>query len=216
MKDYKLYIFDWDGTLMDSVGRIVSSMQSAAKDVGLLEPTENQVKNIIGLSLSEASLGLFPTLNKSTENSLIERYKRHYLELDDTPTPLFPHVEQLLTLLTENNKLLAVATGKGREGLERVFKVSNIKHYFNASRCGDECKSKPHPEMIEQLLNELNVLPEDALMIGDSTHDLSMAKKAKVDRLGVSFGVHQHSDLKQFTPIAIVDSYHEFIDLFTQ
>ncbi len=209
MNHYKLIIFDWDGTVMDSVARIVSSMRAAAKDVGLPIPMPEQVKNIIGLSLPEANNILFPTKNAEQELLLIERYKKHYTELDNTPTPLFDHATQLFSDLLARNKYLAVATGKGRDGLERIFKATGTKHFFHSSRCAKECQSKPHPDMIEQILAELDVKPEDAVMIGDTIHDMGMAQNANVDRIGVTFGVHDRQTLNEFSPVATVDSYQE-------
>ncbi|MCO4797606.1 MAG: HAD-IA family hydrolase [Colwelliaceae bacterium] len=213
MNHYKLVIFDWDGTVMDSVGRIVSSMRSAAKDVELTIPTTDQVKNIIGLSLPEATNILFPDSDNVQAESLRLRYKEHYIEIDDTPTPLFNYAEQLFSELLTQDKLLAVATGKGRDGLERIFEATKTKHYFHASRCAKECQSKPHPEMLEQILNELNIHPKEAVMIGDTVHDMAMAKNANVDRIGVSYGVHDHQTLSQFQPKAIVNSLNELADL---
>lgn len=213
MNHYKLVIFDWDGTVMDSVGRIVSSMCSAAQDVELTIPTAEQVKNIIGLSLPEATKILFPDSNDHQAELLRLRYKKHYIEIDDTPTPLFNYAEQLFSELLGQDKLLAVATGKGRDGLERIFKATNTKHYFHTSRCAKECQSKPHPEMLEQILQELNIHNKEAVMIGDTVHDMAMAKNAKVDRIGVSYGVHDHQTLSQFQPKAIVNSLNELADL---
>lgn len=213
MHHYKLVIFDWDGTVMDSVGRIVSSMRSAAKDVSLPIPTAKQVKNIIGLSLPEATKLLFPTSDDAQTKSLRLSYKQHYIEIDDTPTPLFPYAEELFIDLLAEDKYLAVATGKGRDGLERIFKETNTKHYFHTSRCAKECQSKPNPDMLEQILAELTIHPSEAVMIGDTIHDMSMARNANVDRIGVSFGVHDHKALSKFQPKAIVNSLHDLANL---
>jgi phosphoglycolate phosphatase len=213
MHHYKLIIFDWDGTVMDSVGRIVSSMRSAAKDVSLPIPSDEHVKSIIGLSLPEATKILFPTSDDNQAELLRLSYKHHYIEIDDTPTPLFTYAEQLFADLLAQDKYLAVATGKGRDGLERIFKETNTKHYFHASRCAKECQSKPHPDMLEQILSELNIHPNDAVMVGDTIHDMSMAKNANVDRIGVSYGVHDHQALNKFQPKAIVNSLNELANL---
>jgi len=213
MHKYKLVIFDWDGTVMDSVGRIVSSMRSAAKEAELTIPNEEQVKNIIGLSLPEAAKVLFPQLPEHKENQLIMHYKRHYTELDQTPSPMFENAIQLFENLLERNKYLAVATGKGRAGLERVWEATSSKQYFSTSRCAQECQSKPHPEMLFQIMDELSILPSEAVMIGDTIHDMAMAKNAKVDRIGVTFGVHDHKTLSAFEPKAIVNSMLELQQL---
>lgn len=209
MHHYKLVIFDWDGTVMDSVGRIVSSMKSAAKDNSFSVPSDEQVKNIIGLSLPEATEILFPGRTIEQAELLRLSYKKHYVEVDQTPTPLFDNATNLFTQLLDQNKYLAVATGKGRDGLERIFKDTNTGHYFHTSRCAKECQSKPHPEMLEQILTELSILPHEAVMIGDTVHDMAMAKNANIDRIAVTYGVHDRDTLNEYQPKAIVDSLHE-------
>lgn len=198
---------------MDSVARIVSSMRSAAKDVGLKVPTDQQVKDIIGLSLPQATQRLFPNTIEEKASLLHLRYKKHYIELDDTPTPLFSHAEQLFSDLLSQGKLLAVATGKGREGLDRLLRLTDTKQYFHSSRCASECQSKPHPEMLYQLLDEFSLQSHEAVMIGDSVHDLSMAEKANVDSIGVSYGVHDYQALSQHKPKAIVNSLRELSEI---
>lgn len=209
MKDYKLVIFDWDGTLMDSVDRIVSSMQSAAKTVGLDVPSNHAVKQIIGLSLTTALETLFVEITPEQIDSMLVQYKYQYLEGDNTPTPLFDNALSLLTELQQKSKLLAVATGKGREGLNRVLKVSETSHFFHTTRCAGEMPSKPDPTMLNSILEELDIAPNEAIMIGDTSHDLGMAQNAEIDSIGVTFGVHDTQVLEQFNPKAIVHSLSE-------
>ena len=206
MQDYKLVIFDWDGTLMDSVDRIVSSMQSAAKVVGLVIPSNDEVKQIIGLSITEALQQLFAGITSEDTEAMRLQYKHQYQEIDDTPTPLFDNAINLLTQLKQKDKLLAVATGKGREGLNRVLTMSETVDYFHTTRCAGEMPSKPNPEMLTSILSELNVAPHEAIMIGDTSHDLKMAQNAGVDSIGVTFGVHGKDVLEQYNPKAVVDS----------
>ena len=206
---YQLIIFDWDGTLMDSIKRIVSSVQAAAKNCLLNVPDNSQVRNIIGLSLPQAMKTLFPNINGSDTAKLIEQYKHQFVEVNDTPMPLFIDTIAVLNTLTQHDKILAVATGKGREGLQRVFKQTQTGHYFKASRCADEVSSKPSPDMLLSLLDELRIEKDLALMVGDSKYDLQMAKTAGVDCVGVTFGVHNRSELSQYRPKAIVDSLTE-------
>lgn len=205
LSKYELIIFDWDGTLMDSVGRIVSSMKGVAKELSLPHPSEIDVKDIIGLSLNEASNRLFPEACDATKDRIKLAYKKHYIELDNTPTPLFDGAHETLSALKDSGKTLSVATGKGRDGLNRVMMESKATHYFSATRSADECASKPSPEMIDTLLQELNIRPEKAVMIGDSALDMEMAKNAGVDRIGVSYGAHDRDKLKIYEPIAIID-----------
>jgi len=212
MQNYQLIIFDWDGTLMDSVARIVSSLQGAARATSLEQPCFDSAKQVIGLSLPKAMQTLFPD-EQHLHEQLMGQYKHHYRELDTTPTPLFEHAHELLHGLKDAQKLLAVATGKGRSGLERVWQQSNTGHYFHASRCADESVSKPHPDMVHSLLSELSVAPEQAIMIGDTSFDLEMAQRAGVDSIGVTHGVHSNEALSQYGPKAIVDSLPELAQL---
>ncbi|HCM48463.1 MAG TPA: HAD family hydrolase [Colwellia sp.] len=209
MTEYKLVIFDWDGTLMDSIARIVSSMQAAAHHCQLTIPTVNSVKNTIGLSLPKVLDILFPGASKTDITALLEQYKFQYVEGNSTPAPLFEHALLLLKALTDNDKLLAVATGKGREGLQRVFSASQTEHFFHASRCADEARSKPDPQMLLSLLAELSIAPEQAVMIGDTSYDMQMAQASGIDRIGITLGVHGREILNKFQPIAIVDSLAE-------
>ncbi|MEW6982743.1 HAD family hydrolase [Colwelliaceae bacterium 6471] len=216
MHQYKLVVFDWDGTLMDSIGRIVSSMQSAAKAVLLESPSDEQVKSIIGMSLPKAMSVLFPQSTHEQSERLVAQYKEYYVDLDPTPTPLFDNAIALLEQLRQQNKLLAVATGKGRNGLERVLKASNTDHLFHGYRCGDEVSSKPAPDMLTSLLQEFAIEPHEAVMIGDSTLDMEMAHNAGVDRIGVTLGVHDEHKLSKFAPKAIVNSLHELQKLLVR
>ncbi len=213
MQHYKLVIFDWDGTLMDSVDRIVSCMQSAAQIVGLSIPSNDEVKQIIGLSIPEALQTLFTGITDEQIDIMRLQYKHQYLEGDNTPTPLFEHAINLLSQLKQENKLLAVATGKGREGLDRVLDVSETSHFFHTTRCAGEMRSKPDPQMLHSILTELDIAPHEAIMIGDTSHDLKMAQNAGVDSIGVTFGVHDKQVLEQYSPKRVVDSLSELHQL---
>ena len=209
--DIALVVFDWDGTVMDSVGRIVSSMRSAAELSGLVVPTEHQVKQIIGLSLDPVFDILFPGINATQRQTVFEHYRDQYLSHDHPPTPLFEGAEQVMQELKQQGMLLAVATGKARKGLKRMFEETGLEPYFTTSRCADEAQSKPHPEMIISLLHELGIQPERALMVGDSLLDLTMAANAGIDSIGVTYGAHSEAVLRQAKPIALIDSPQQLL-----
>lgn len=209
MTNYKLVIFDWDGTLMDSVSRIVSSVQAAANSLNIEPPTNDEGKSIIGLSLDEAVEQLFPHVSEKIKRQLAEQYSHQYLHVNEIPAPLFENVLSLLKRLKEHNVLIAVATGKNRQGLNRVIEATQTQRYFDATRTATECKSKPNPEMITSLLTQLNIKPSEAVMIGDTSFDMEMALNANVDRVGVSFGAHTVDVIKSYQPKVIVNSYSE-------
>jgi phosphoglycolate phosphatase len=189
-------------------------MQFAALECGLEKPSNIATKGIIGLSLSEAIQVLYPRTPLKVEQQLIREYKKQYREVNVTPSPLLDDVHSLLAHLKNQGRLLAVATGKAREGLTRVWHETDMAGYFNSSICSDEAHSKPHPQMLERLLHEFNLAPEQALMVGDSKHDLKMAANAKVDSIGVTMGVDDRHELIKYNPKAIVDSLKELHELF--
>lgn len=208
-----LVVFDWDGTVMDSVGRIVSSMRTAAEKTELIVPSEFAVKQIIGLSLDPAFDVLFPGVSDKQRQQLFDHYRDQYLIHDTTPTPLFAGVEQVLKQLKEQNVLLAVATGKARKGLSRMFADTGLAQYFDTSRCADEAQSKPHPDMLQQILQQLGVKAGQAVMVGDTSHDMKMAQAINMPRVGVTHGVHDREVLSQFAPKAIIDSIPQLLQV---
>ncbi len=209
---YQLLIFDWDGTLMDSEARIVACMEAACKDLELPSRGKTAIRNIIGLGLEEAVRTLFPDQHSVTHRQLVERYRHHFLVADTTPSPLFPGVRSMLEELRERGYWLAIATGKGRAGLEKVLRESGLEELFLATRCASDTASKPNPLMLHQLLDELGMGPEHALMIGDTEYDLQMAQNANVAGVAVTYGVHPRERLLQYAPIACIDSITELRD----
>jgi phosphoglycolate phosphatase len=208
-RQFDLIVFDWDGTLMDSEAKIVRCMQAAAVDTGIPDPGADAIRNIIGLGLNEAMLALFPDQTAARRTDLIERYRVHFLELDATDMPLFPGVAQGLTQLVEQGYLLAIATGKARRGLNRVLDDTGMRHLFVSSRCADEAFSKPHPQMLEDILDATGIDTGRALMVGDTVYDMEMARSAKVAALAVSYGVHDRGRLLESGALACLDSFPE-------
>lgn len=207
---YQCIIFDWDGTLMDSAGKIVNTMQEAARRSDLVVPSTKEVENIIGISLAPAIKQLFQLECDEKAQNVVNHYKDIFVNSDQTPCPLFNGVEGLLDELHRTVKL-AVATGKARRGLERAWTNTNTKHYFIDSCCADEAQSKPSPDMLFQILERQKLSPKDCLMVGDTSYDMQMAQDAGMDRIGVSFGVHSVDVLSQFSPKAIINSPLELL-----
>lgn len=208
-REFKLLVFDWDGTLMDSEARIVSCVHAAARDMAIESPADDRVRDIIGLGLKEALEKLFPGTDDSFKERFIDHYRHYFLHEDSTPSLLFPHALEVLNSLAGENYLLAVATGKGRPGLNKVLAETGLQSLFHATRCADETFSKPHPEMLIQIMDELGVEPSDTLMIGDTEYDLQMAINAGTHGLGVSYGVHTVERLNQFNPLGCLDDIAE-------
>ncbi len=206
---FKLLIFDWDGTLMDSVMRIVACVQASAEDLSLPVPAESAARDIIGLGLDEAMARLFPESDAKEKSRVVERYRHHYLFANKIPTPLFDGAYEVVEKLQSEGYLLAVATGKGRTGLNRVLDQSKLGQLFHTTRSVDEARSKPDPDMLLQILDELGVDADKALMIGDTEYDMNMANNAGVKALGVSYGVHDKQRVLACSPLACVDNIAE-------
>lgn len=205
-KRYDLIVFDWDGTLVDSTQAIVESVQLASEDVGLPMPTDEAARSIIGLELVAAIDALFEGLSEAQMQTLVERYRYHYL-VRDHAVPLFEGVADAMNGLETQGFMLGVATGKTRRGLERAMANTSLKPYFLATRCADECHSKPHPQMLHELMGELGVEAERTLMVGDTPYDLQMARNARVDSLAVSYGAQPLEALLPHAPLAHFDRF---------
>lgn len=205
---YELIVFDWDGTLLDSAGAIVRSIQAACADLDLPVPDDARARHVIGLGLADAMRHAVPDLRPEDTQAMVDRYRFHYLSGDHALT-LFPGVPEMLARLREAGHLLAIATGKSRLGLERALDHSGLRPLFHASRCADECHSKPHPQMLDELSAEFGVHPASTVMIGDTSHDLLMARNAGVDALAVTYGAHPHDHLLDHAPLACLHDVAE-------
>ena len=213
MQYYDLIVFDWDGTLMDSASAIVNSIRAASRDAGFPVPSQDDARHVIGLGLMEAMAYLFPEAQQAECERLSACYKQHYLKAVDEGIHLFEGAEDTVRYLKDKH-LLAVATGKSRRGLDSAFEITGIGHLFDASRCADESFSKPHPAMLLELMERLNVAPNRTLMIGDTTHDLQMAANAGVDALALCHGAHTRSALTELAPLACLNDFTELRSWF--
>ena len=215
MKDrYELIVFDWDGTLSDSVGWIVTCLQQAARETGLTPPDDRAARSIIGLSLQGAMDLLYPGAPETTAQQLLTHYRRAYYDRSGQPIPLFAGVDAMLSTFRERGYQLAVATGKARSGFDRALDESGTRSVFHATRCADETASKPHPRMVDELLAELAVPRHRALLVGDSLHDLLMARNAGVDAIAVSCGANTAEELAELSPLACLESAADLLNLF--
>lgn len=206
---YRLLIFDWDGTLADSEQRIVAAARSAIDRLDLPARSHEQVRAIIGLAMSEACQVLFPGMRKSQESRFVACYREYYLRNTGTRVPLFPGAEATLRGLAAQRYQLAVATGKGRRGLDRDIASHGLATLFSTTRCADDAPSKPHPQMLEDIMKELDAASDETLMIGDTAYDMEMARNAGVATVAVTCGVHDRERLLEFDPLALLDSIAE-------
>jgi len=207
--DYKLLIFDWDGTLADSIGRIVEAMRTAAHLSDLAARDDFSIKGIIGLGLPEAIRTLYPEISPSLMTAFRDHYAQSYIALEAEPSPLFAGVVQSLEAFRVQGYQLAVATGKSRRGLDRVLSAHGWEDYFEITRAADETASKPDPLMLHEILRHCDVAPEEALMIGDSSFDLLMARNAGMDSVAVGYGAQSLASLREFEPRLAIESFPE-------
>lgn len=208
-----LFIFDWDGTISDSTDKIAECLAEAIEELGLPERTVEERKNIIGLGLSEAILTLFPDLNESRVRKMRDAYSKHYLIKDHNPSPLFPGSKETMDALKDAGHSIAVATGKSRRGLDRILDRLNLQAYFHGTRCADETASKPDPQMVLELIAELNFAADQCVLVGDTEYDLEMASRAGVRSVGVDYGAHHVSRLEKHSPIMLISEFSELLKL---
>jgi phosphoglycolate phosphatase len=202
-------VFDWDGTLMDSVGRIVRCLQLARAELGADPRSDDQMRDIIGLGVREATLTLYPGVDDAFVAAFTQAYRRYYLEIDVTPTPLHANAEAVLSELAARGYQLGIATGKSRRGLDEALAATGLTRFFDATATADEHPSKPHPGMLAHVLGQLGVAPDDAVMVGDSVFDLEMANNLAVRGIGITHGVHDATRLQRCRPAALIGALSE-------
>ena len=209
---YELVVFDWDGTLMDSIGRILECLRDMCHDLDLEVPSEQACRDIIGLSLPAAVNQLFPRISATSQEALQLRYRHHFQRRADEPLPLFDGIEQLLETLHGRGVQLAVATGKSRAGLDRMLAQTGLGRFFSHTRTADEAQSKPHPDMLQQLLHVTGIDARNSMMVGDSKLDLMMANSAGLAAVGVSYGAHGEQKLLSCEPKAVIHTPLELLN----
>lgn len=205
---FKMVVFDWDGTLLDSTGMITKGIRHACLVAGLEDPGQQAASYVIGMGLAQALRHAAPKATEHQLTVLIDAYKSFYLS-QDQDLALFSGVVPLLKALNEMGVICTVATGKSRPGLNRAMENTGTARYFMGSRCADECHSKPHPQMLLELIDEFCVDPEHVLMIGDTTHDLNMAHAAGVQALAVQTGAHSAEMLSAVPHLQAFESINE-------
>ena len=205
---FELLVFDWDGTLVDSAPTIVACIQEACRDLGLVVPDDARASHVIGLGLQDALAHAIPGLAPSEYGRVVERYRHHFL-LRDPQVSLFAGTREMIASLHDSGHLLAIATGKSRAGLSRALGTTGLARLFAATRCADQCASKPAPDMLCELMTELDVAPGRTLMIGDTVHDLQMAANAGVAAVAVCHGAHPRDNLAAHRPLGCVQDTKE-------
>ncbi len=205
---FDLVVFDWDGTLFDSTALIVHSIQAACRDLGLPVPDDERASWVIGLSLHGAMAHAVPTITPAQIPQMVERYRFHYIARQHDLT-LFPGVLDMLHALKQRHHWLAVATGKSRAGLDEALHAVELRGVFDGTRTADETRSKPDPQMLNELMRQFGTTSERTLMVGDTTHDLQLAANAGAPSIAVSYGAHQPSEFAAHAPLFVARTVAE-------
>lgn len=207
-RQFDLIAFDWDGTLFDSTAIIARCIQAAVRDVGGAEPSLEQASYVIGMGLAQALAHAAPDVSPDLYPQLSARYRHHYFAAQHDIS-MFPGVLDLLSELKARGYILSVATGKSRRGLDAALASTTLVGVFDGSRTADETASKPDPLMLRELMAEFEVAPERTLMVGDTTHDLQMARNAGCPSVGVSYGAHDSRAFADLAPRFVAHSVAE-------
>lgn len=205
----RLVIFDVDGTLVDSQDHILAAMHTAFAAEDLASPPRAAVLSIVGLSLPEAVMRLAPDQPQGRRDRIVAAYKASFAPLRGEATaPLYPGAHAaLLALQARGDVRLGIATGKSRRGLTQLLTAHDLANLFVTTQVADDHPSKPHPSMVERALSEAGVTAADAVVVGDTTFDMAMARAAGVAALGVAWGYHPPADLHQAGASEVLGTY---------
>ncbi len=210
---FDVIVFDWDGTLVNTIDWIVHCLQKAGEQCGYLIPEPQAAKDTIGLSIENAVQALYPNADTAANNKLVASYSQTYFSKQLTQDDFFPGVYDMLVQLKESGYQLAVATGKTRAGLTHALAATGTEALFNITRCADETASKPNPKMLHEIMQHMQTTPARTLMVGDSIHDLQMARNANVASIGVACGANSHESLQQYDPLLCLQHATELLNL---
>lgn len=212
---YSTVIFDWDGTVVDSTYVIVDAIKKASRELGLEEPTTQKASWVIGLSLPKALLEVVPGLDETRLQAFIDAYRKYYFSADPD-LKLFDGVLPMIQRLRDQGLMTAVATGKSRFGLDRALANHGIANLFDVTKTADQTQSKPSPVMLQEIFDELMVQPDECVMIGDTSHDILMARNAGCDSIAVTYGAHTLREISQAEPSYIVNHVGELEHLLSR
>ena len=210
---FDLIIFDWDGTLINSIDWITHCLQQAAVQCDCTMPEAQAAKDVIGLSITRAMQTLFPDADVKMQKQLVNHYSRNYLSKQISADDLFPGVIEMLLQLKDKGYQLAVATGKTRAGLTEALQATETEELFCISRCADETASKPDPRMLHEIILHTRTAKERTLMVGDSIHDLQMALNAPISAIAVSCGANSAACLQQYQPLLCLQQTTELLNI---
>ncbi|CAA6605238.1 Phosphoglycolate phosphatase [Rhodospirillaceae bacterium LM-1] len=208
----RLVVFDVDGTLIDSQHNIAAAVADAWRAEGLTPPGAEKVRRNIGLPLEEAIAALIPEAEREFHLHLTDLYKQAFAanrQRADYVEPLYPGVLEALDWLEANDYLLGIATGKSRRGLDAVFERHHLRHRFVTVQTADDAPGKPNPGMLLNAMQETGAEALRTSMVGDTWFDMQMAANAGTRAIGVDWGYHDVSELKQAGALRILSAFAE-------
>jgi phosphoglycolate phosphatase len=209
---FDLIVFDWDGTLINTIDWIVECLQQAGMQNNCPIPATQDTKDVIGLCIDNAVSTLYPDANAETQKKIVTNYSQAYLSKNLSQDDFFPGVYDMLVHLKNSGYQLAVATGKTRAGLDQALSATGTNFLFDITRCADETLSKPDPTMLNEIMRHTQVAPGRTLMVGDSVYDLQMALNAKVSSIGVACGANSEKSLRPYEPLLCLQQPTELLN----
>ncbi|MBM4207519.1 MAG: HAD-IA family hydrolase [Gammaproteobacteria bacterium] len=210
---FDLIVFDWDGTLINTIDWIVHCLQLAGVRHGCKKPEPQAAKDVIGLCIDNAVAALYPEVDTETKKRIVSLYSQTYSSKQLSRADFFPGVYDMLLNLKEQGYRLAVATGKTRAGLIAAMKATGTEDLFDSTRCADETASKPNPLMLHEIMAQTQSAKDRTLMVGDSIHDMQMAQNAQIASIGVSCGANSMESLQRYNPLFCLQQPAELLNL---
>jgi len=208
---FELFIFDWDGTIVDSLSKIVACTQAALRKVDLPEADEEKIRRGIGLGLRQTVEAFCPGCSEETFDAIVAAYRELWFSEFTMQPEVFPGVRETLDELSGRGHRLAVATAKGRRGLDRELEASGLTSHFISSRTVDEALAKPNPQMVLDLMVETGARAGNTVMIGDTPHDLQMAANARTAAVGVTTGTYDSPELEEYQPVVVLSGVADLV-----
>jgi phosphoglycolate phosphatase len=211
---FRLIMFDFDGTLVDSQRPITEAMTQAFAAAGLAPPAPSLVRRVVGLPLEVAIEWLLSEAQVPRVAELAQTYRQTFAGLRERPDfhePLIDGAREAIETLAQPNILLGIATGKNRRGLVASLERHGLSGYFTTLKTADDGPGKPHPHMLLDAMAEVGAEPDDTVLVGDTTFDMEMACNARARALGVSWGYHEADELLAAGALRVIESFRELL-----
>lgn len=206
---FKLVVFDWEGTVADTLGQILHRVAEEARQLGFGEVDQNQARNYVSLGLVHSLKKMFPQLTLGQHEQLLQAVQ-HALIHRQSETSLIPGVKEFISQLIAAGVHVAVATNKGQQSLSRAIQASGLDEVFKVTRSAGQAPPKPCPQMLEEIMDEFGCSVSETLMIGDSTADMEMATSIHVMAIGVDF-YHEQEDALKAAGAKVV--FNDYLDI---